>query len=182
MILSGLQGGFLALGLGMGVFFGLGSAQDLSILPFIRILGLIYFGVAVAGVLGAAAGAITAANQAIFRYILDGERPLARWLSGTLLCTGVMALNFLFLSGIFAGEPRVGPALAAGALIGAGLAAPVIAPLRMGRGIRLGVSALSGGIVFLLANQLLFQQAMLWAVLMGLAGGTGFFLAFNWRR
>ncbi|NUM48280.1 MAG: SIR2 family protein, partial [Anaerolineales bacterium] len=182
MILNGLQGGFLALGFGMGIFFGLGSAQDLSILPFLRILGLIYFGIAMAGVLGATVGASTATNQAVFRYILDEERPFARWLSGTTVSAVVMALSFLFLSGIFAGEPRVGLALAAGALIGAGLTAPAIAPLRVGRGIRLGLSALSGVIVFLIANQLLFNQAIIWGALMGLAGGIGFFLAFNWKK
>ena len=182
MILQGLQGGFLALGLGMGVFFGLGSAQDLSILPVIRILGLIYFGVAVAGVLGATAGSITAGNQATFRYILDGERPFTRWLSGTTLSAGVMAISFLFFSAIFPGEPRVAAALGAGALIGAGLTAPAIAPYTFPWGVRLGVSAVSGVVVFLAANPLLFNQALIWPVLMGLAGGIGFFLAFNGHR
>lgn len=182
MILQGLQGGFLALGLGMGVFFGLGSAQDLSILPFLRILGLVYFGISIAGVLGATNGAMVATNQAIFKYILDGERPFPRWLSGTLLSAGIMAISFLFLSGIFPGTPRVGLALAAGALIGAGLTAPAIAPYQLPWAVRLAISAGSGIVAFLLGNQLLFNQAIHWAALMGLAGGLGFFLAFNWKK
>ncbi|GAB4579555.1 MAG: hypothetical protein Fur0022_22930 [Anaerolineales bacterium] len=182
MILQGLQGGFLALGLGMGIFFGLGSAQDLSILPFLRILGLVYFGISIAGVLGATNGAMVATNQAIFKYILDGQRPFIQWLSGTFLSAGIMAISFLFLSGIFPGTPRVGVALAAGALIGAGLTAPAIAPYKLPWVVRFVISAVSGIIAFLLGNQLLFNQAIIWAVLMGLAGGIGFFLAFNWKR
>jgi hypothetical protein len=37
-------------------------------------------------------------------------------------------------------------------------------------------------VVFFVGNQLLFNQAIMWAALMGLAGGLGFFLAFNLRR
>lgn len=182
MVLKGLQGGFLGLGLGMGVFFGLGSAQDLSILPWLRVLGLVYFGVAIAGVLGAVNGAVTAMNAALFRFIFDGEHPLACWLSGTLLSAAGMAASLLFLSGIFPGTPRVAAALGTGALLGAGLTAPALMPGRLPWAVRLGVSAASGVAVFLLANQLLFNQAILWAVLMGLAGGMGFFLAFNSER
>ncbi len=182
MILNGLQGGFLALGLGMGVFFGLGSAQDLSILPFIRVLGLVYFGVSLAGVLGATNGAMTATNQALFKYILDGDRPVARWLSGTALSAVVMAISFLFLSGIFPGETRILQPMLAGAVIGAGLTAPALAPLKLSWGVRCALSAISGVVVFFVGNQLLFNQAIMWAALMGLAGGFGFFLAFNLRR
>ena len=125
---------------------------------------------------------MTATNQAVFKYILDGDQPFARWLSGTSLSAVVMAISFLFLSGIFPGETRILQPMLAGALIGAGLTAPAIAPLKFSRGVRFSISAISGVVVFLVGNQLLFNQAILWAILMGLAGGIGFFLAFNLRK
>jgi hypothetical protein len=126
---------------------------------------------------------MTATTQAIYQHILDGNRISARWLTGTLLSAVVMAISLLFLSGIFPGEVRVAAVLGAGALIGAGLTAPALGLGKFPWVARLGVSAVSGVVVFLVANQVLFNQAIVWGVLMGLAGGIGFFLAFNpWSR
>ena len=85
------------------------------------------------------------------------------------------------LGQIFSGALEPVRTIAAGLLIGLGLAWPAAIPLRLGWPLRLGLAMLVGMTTFVLAWALglIFNHSFWWLLVMGGVGGAGFFWAFN---
>jgi hypothetical protein len=187
--LQGMQGGFWGLGLGMGIFFGLynlvNSGVD-RVAPRVA-LGAALYGLSLAGVLGAfTAGSGALAHMAL-RSLQDRERSLRTWAFTTGISAVLFSLGLVLVGSISAGQPRPLQTWAAGGIIGLGLAGAATAPLpgdlrpKLERSLRLFLTALTGMAAFMLAGwlDLFFHRSLGWLILMGGAGGVGFFLGLN---
>ncbi len=187
--LQGIQGGFWGLGLGMGVFFGLynlvSSGVD-RVLPRMA-LGAALYGLSLAGVLGALTAGSGALASTVLRSLQDRERPLRTWALTTGVSAVLFSLGLALIGYVSAGRPRPLQTLVAGGLIGLGLAGAATAPLlkggrlKLAKPLRLILVALVSTAVFVLAGSLdlFFHRNLGWLVLMGSAGGIGFFLGLN---
>jgi TRAP-type C4-dicarboxylate transport system permease large subunit len=142
------------------------------------IIQLLSVGIPLAGVVGAAAAGSAAFTGALMHYLQDQQRPWRVWgvIAGTAAL--VMALGFIILAGIFAGDSQPLQAAAAGFLIGLVLAATAALPLRQATAVRLGFSILAGCAIFVAAwaAGLIFNNGPAWwLLLMGGMSGAGFF-------
>jgi hypothetical protein len=183
--LRGVQGGFFSLGLGFGAFVGLNAvmraAQGFSVssLPWQVILSVMTGGIPLAGVVGAFSGGSSAFFGAWLESVQDQPRPALAWLVRTVAGALAMGMGFVFLAYIFsaAGQARPLRSLAAGILIGLGLAGSAALPLKLKPLARLLLCVLGGSAAFVLAWVLgwIFSHIFWWLLMMGAIGGVGYF-------
>jgi hypothetical protein len=179
----GAQGGFWGLGLGLGMFLGLNGlhASGFERLTWQAVVSAMSVGIPLAGALGVLAAGFGALVGITLRSLQDREQPLHAWAVVTVTSAAMMGLGFVLLGQIFRGVVQPARTIAAGLLIGLGLAGAVTAPLELSRPLRLGLAMLAGMAAFVLAWALglIFNESFWWLLLMGGVGGAGFFWGLN---
>jgi hypothetical protein len=184
--LQGMQGGFWGLGLGMGLFLGLYdvSSRGQDQIRWQAVVSLMSLGIPLAGVIGILAVGGGAFVGVALRSLQDRELPLRTWAVTTLVSAGLFSLGLLFLGAISFGNLSSGRTVAAGLLIGLGLAGVATAPLKLAGPLRLGLAALVGIAMFVLVGRLglFFNRSSWWLLVMGGASGMGFSLGLSHSR
>jgi hypothetical protein len=182
--LRGVQGGFWGLGLGMGLFLGPNDAfaSGFDRISWQALARLMSVGMPVAGVMGVLGAGSAAFAGAALRSLADREVRWRTWAATTLAGGIGLGLAFLLFASVFLGQPQPLRSLAAGLLVGLGLAGAATAPLRAPKLLRLGLAALAGMAAFGLAwglGLIFNRSSFAWLLLMGGASGVGFCLGLN---
>jgi len=183
---AGAQGGFWGLGLGFGLVLGLSSAAVFGgVVDTRRLLGLLWTGLAMGGMIGALVGGGAALTRVTLSALQDAEHPLRTWLVATAVAAVMFGLGLMVLNFGAAGPLLPGRMAAAGLLIGGSMAGSTLWPRPWPGLWRAGLTMLCGILGFLVTHSLglAFVQAELpWLVALGATGGLGLFLGLGRDR
>jgi hypothetical protein len=183
---AGAQGGFWELGLGFGLVLGLSSAAVFGgIVDTRRLLGLLWTGLAMGGMIGALVGGGAALTRVTLSALQDAEHPLRTWLVATAVAAVMFGLGLMVLNFGAPGPLLPGRMAAAGLLIGGSMAGSTLWPRPWPGLWRAGLTMLCGILGFLVTHSLglAFVQAELpWLVALGATGGLGLFLGLGRER
>ncbi len=188
MTLRGVQGGFWGLGLGFGLFLGLNHAileRDFALRTLLQsvvtLVGMLAAGIPFAGLAGVLAAGSSAFVWAALSQLQDRQHPWRVWMVATGTGMVMLGLSLVLLATIFQGEPLLLHSMVAGLLLGLGLIGSATLPLKQPARLRLGLTILINVGIFILADRLnLINNAVFWwLIIMGVAGGFGFFWGLN---
>jgi hypothetical protein len=138
-------------------------------------------GIPFAGLVGVLSAGSSAFVQAVLSQLQDGQHPWRVWVVATGTGMVMMGLSFVLLATIFQGQPLLLRSMIAGLLLGLGLIGSATPPLKRPARLRLGLTMLLSIGIFILADRLnLINNAVFWwLIIMGVAGGFGFFWGLN---